>query len=970
VVIKQTGYEMKKLIYLILLVFLIPASLFGQLEGTGTYADPYYGTLNGPFTLSGVKYVDYIEVDDETFTINAGATIVLKNTTSYILVYGTGIIDANGTSINGILFTADNDGDGNYGETGETWMSIAFSGVTDNGSTFDYCTFANAKENEGAPVTIAYSSGITFTSCTFRNNSTDLLSDAGCIRLLESTSVTIDKCLFYSNSCSSINIFDAASAATITESLFYSNSYYSVYTLGDPFISKSKFYTNNRLALKIDGGNPIVENCLFYKNAGNSTEPGGVVLDHSVSKFVNCTFAENKSISSSAPTAGAQIKTGDLGSYFINTLFWSNKKSFILDDFVGNATFSNCAATELKSGLILLSQTNNASTGPNFINPTSNNYLISVLSPCRDAGTDTHAQATIPSDDIDGHSRVSPTDIGAYEAQYKKWIGGTSTDWSTPGNWLYSSIPSSNDDVLISADGTNDPSTNTTFTVTNLQIAPGAVLTIGATDNVTISNTIKNDAGTSGLVIKSTAAGTGSLIHSSSSVPATVELYLATGGTIPSNYAWHDVSPPVTGATPSVFSGLTNNILYFRETDVTGTSLNDGYCWFDGGDYSGVSGAGFSSLAVGSGYSVYDNTDNTYSFTGYLNAANVDINLTATNSDPALAGYNLIGNPYPCSIDWSVVIPGLDASISKAIHFSENNSQKSWVSGVGNPYGVTSFIPPMQGFFVKTSAAATINLTSAAKTHTTHNRYKKGDSVNPITGDEKGGAVIPLIRFKVEDGIGTDETVVRFDNDAFISFDNNFDALKIIPNDALLNIWSTVENQNFSINGVPFPDPSTIIPLTINAPANGNYKITAFAIEGLDSYSLILEDKLLQVQINLKDISEYSFSAEAGKLTGRFVFRVANMSTGIEVPSVPDRPFNIYTSFGNLNITTLADIWSGKKGEVKIYDLTGKVVRQFSNLEFSIGETKQFAINEMRGIYMVEITSGMKRFVGKVSVIR
>ncbi|GAG99508.1 unnamed protein product, partial [marine sediment metagenome] len=266
--------------------------------------------------------------------------------------------------------------------------------------------------------------------------------------------------------------------------------------------------------------------------------------------------------------------------------------------------------------------------------------------------------------------------------------------------------------------------------------------------------------------IKSTDTDkTGSLIHSTSGVNATVELFL-TGGSSPN--LWHYVSPPVSGAIPSVFSG-TLNILGFIEPDVV-TNVFDGWTWFDGATANGVSGPSFSTLDVGKGYDIYYPTNQTRSFTGSLNAVNQNINLSYTNSDPLLGGYNLIGNPYPCNIDWSVIINdvGFDSNISKAIHFTRADVQVSWVNGVGNPGDVTSFIPPMQGFFVKTAANATINITSSAKTHTTHARYKSE-------------TIIPLVRLRLEDDNGKDETVVRFDNNATSSFDNNFDALKIMP---------------------------------------------------------------------------------------------------------------------------------------------------------------------------------------------
>ena len=62
--------------------------------------------------------------------------------------------------------------------------------------------------------------------------------------------------------------------------------------------------------------------------------------------------------------------------------------------------------------------------------------------------------------------------------------------------------------------------------------------------------------------------------------------------------------------------------------------------------------------------------------------------------------------------------------------------------------GATGIIPPMQGFFIKTSNTPDINLTipTSARVHNNiHPRYK-------------GTSVIPLVRFSVTEDLISDET--------------------------------------------------------------------------------------------------------------------------------------------------------------------------------------------------------------------
>ncbi|MBK7712254.1 MAG: T9SS type A sorting domain-containing protein [Bacteroidales bacterium] len=57
---------------------------------------------------------------------------------------------------------------------------------------------------------------------------------------------------------------------------------------------------------------------------------------------------------------------------------------------------------------------------------------------------------------------------------------------------------------------------------------------------------------------------------------------------------------------------------------------------------------------------------------------------------------------------------------------------------------------------------------------------------------------------------------------------------------------------------------------------------------------------------------------------------------------------------------------NSSKGEIKIFDLTGRIVKQINNVEWYEGTPVQVPCNELNGIYMVEVHSGTSRFVGKV----
>jgi hypothetical protein len=69
-----------------------------------------------------------------------------------------------------------------------------------------------------------------------------------------------------------------------------------------------------------------------------------------------------------------------------------------------------------------------------------------------------------------------------------------------------------------------------------------------------------------------------------------------------------------------------------------------------------------------------------------------------------------------------------------------------------------------------------------------------------------------------------------------------------------------------------------------------------------------------------------------------------------------------------VNIQTLSDIWNGKQGAVKVLDMTGRVFTTEDNVAFSKDDLLQIPVNTATGIYMVEIRSGIMRYVGKIMI--
>ena len=180
-------------------------------------------------------------------------------------------------------------------------------------------------------------------------------------------------------------------------------------------------------------------------------------------------------------------------------------------------------------------------------------------------------------------------------------------------------------------------------------------------------------------------------------------------------------------------------------------------------------------------------------------------------------------------------------------------------------------------------------------------------------------------------------------------------------------VYTIMEGQNYAINGIPLPTDSMIVPLGVKFAKAGVYSLLKKEYVSPDGYDIFLIDKANNnFTVNLKNNNEYQFSTEAGTFTDRFFLKVLSVVTGIEDPEIENKDFNIYGFQGIVNIVPMNSTIYSSKGEVRVFDPTGRVIKQIKNVEWYEGTPVQVPCKNEQGIYLVEITSGAKRFVGKV----
>lgn len=899
---------MMKKILLILLIIIQASSLFGQ-QGSGTLDDPFYGTISVARTWNiGMSpvYVGQSSPTMNDLNIANGGSLTIDP----------GVV---------VIFTQP-----------ESDLRISGTGILQANGT--------------------YTSRITFTCL-------GSIANWGHIGFRNSTGTSnLTYCIIEKGY--SIALYEGSSGGGI-----YANC---------PNLTISNCIIRNNKALDSGGGiytssSPKIENCLIYSNTSSEGSGGGGIYlgSGSAATVTNCTIVGNSALLG----VGDDIYCESADAVIKNTIIWRseiNLYQIYFSDSYSATNLVNCGfvaayyagGSEISvssfTSCIGLNISNTAKDGPNFINPTTD-LSLRLTSPCRDRGTSSGTPGAVPpATDFIGNSRIGEYDMGAYETQYVMWRKDAATkDWNTASNWD-GGVPTSSSNVVIPSGATNYP---VLTPAPDFTIGTDRFLVIESGASVTLDDLINNGT----IVLDNDATTSASLILSSYTRGAggteNINLLLTGGGSEEEdNLRWHFISTPVASLPVSVFTAATPDIAQYIESRAT-LALLQGWVAYDGYVYmtGQTTGPAFSALVPGKGYDYFDYADHTFEFSGLLNTTSVPVALSYTPTLPLVSnrGFNLLGNPFHSGLDWDYIIndPSYPANTSKALYFTRFNQQCTYAGGVGIPGDVNGIIPPMQGFFNKTySTGNTITLATAARTHDNiHSRYK-------------GEEIIPLIRLGISENSFSDETVIRFDENAKPDLDYEFDAVKMYVSESHPYLYSVTSGTNYAINGQPFPEEVSEFPIVVNSLADGSHKITAKQIQGLDRYYIALTDKNTGYSANLKMTPWLSFIAPKGKITDRFVLKISTAPTGIENPATTEGYFNIYQAYDFIIIEPLDELWNGKTGNIRVMDLTGKAISDHSNIEFLTKSLIQIPAPERKGIYFVEIKSGNLRQTGRVVI--
>jgi len=699
---------------------------------------------------------------------------------------------------------------------------------------------------------------------------------------------------------------------------------------------------------------PNIINCQFIKNYSSSDGAGAVYLtggNKGITQLTNCLIAENSSKSTSANTTSTIYLDGDCK--IINTTIVNNypgvshlsfnylfNNSIIFGGFTSGTNLVYLNDARQNTSLIEGSSVADLAIGGitanqvfTLISPNlgASNYTLKSGSPAFNVGTNSFNTTTI---DLAGNSRINGTiDLGAYESTM---VYVTTTNPSIASLDLTAAK-----DLTVSSAGelTIDAFCN----VHNIIIESGGKVTLNDLVELNVNN----------ISINSNAVGTGTFVDKSTTglaVTGTVQQYLGSARN------WY-ITPPVANAT--VPSGQTY-YSYLEAGSNTGFIAPASLYW--------VAETQGAALDPRKGYIVQSAGETTLNFNGTLNTGNKSLQLTRTTGKLS-AGFNLVANPYPSYLDWTMVSAANSGLLTTAWFRTKNNSgnyifatvnvadpQNPTIVAVNPNTTISTLIPPMQAYWVRVSASGTTN-------YVVNNSMRK--HIDDIGNKFKAPKQITqqLVRLQISNGTNADEAVILFNSNADNSFDM-FDSPKMIINSASLpEIYTQIGSEKLVINGMKNITYNSQIPLGFSTLQANDFSISAKEISNLEAGTkVILIDKLNHsVETELTNATPYNFSAPITVATTKrfsLIFRAPGNTTGIANPE--KLIAQVFVNAAN-QITIVAP----EKSAFSIYDAVGRKVCE--SLTTTTNRTTVNSINGS-GIFVVLVSENGRNYSTRVII--
>ncbi|WP_119793392.1 Ig-like domain-containing protein [Flavobacterium anhuiense] len=341
-------------------------------------------------------------------------------------------------------------------------------------------------------------------------------------------------------------------------------------------------------------------------------------------------------------------------------------------------------------------------------------------------------------------------------------------------------------------------------------------------------------------------------------------------------------------------------------------------------------------MEAGYGYSIrapqtYDlatPSNFTAKFTGVPNNGNIQI--------PIVSGkLNLLGNPYPSSIDAEKFI--LDNGNVGPLYFWSHNTPPKKIEGTNtftydsadfavftlmgqtqpSPKGQVpnGYIATGQGFFTQPNVSSIL--------FTNEQRVKAKNTTFFKTTEKTGQIEKNRLWLNLTNSQGAfKQMLIGYATGATNNLDYNYDATTMGSN-SYIDFYSISEAKKLTVQGRALPfDNSDLVPIGYKSTVEGNLTISIDHADGFfNTQAVYLEDKTTGIITDLRT-SNYTFKTAIGTFTDRFVLRYTNKTLGTDdfenlkdgvLVSVKSKAVNVTSGTENIK-------------EVQIYTIGGQML--------------------------------------------
>ncbi|MCA0426309.1 MAG: T9SS type A sorting domain-containing protein [Bacteroidetes bacterium] len=344
--------------------------------------------------------------------------------------------------------------------------------------------------------------------------------------------------------------------------------------------------------------------------------------------------------------------------------------------------------------------------------------------------------------------------------------------------------------------------------------------------------------------------------------------------------------------------------------------------------------------------------DVTLSGSGVLvqGAFNFSVTFSSSNGE----GWNLVGNPYPCAIDWDA------AGWTKT-----NIEDKIWIfRPAGNHFATYNALSGGANFgsnIIESGSAFFVHAVSASPVLAANESVKVGTS--PSVQLFKNQLKKLSLTF-VKVGQQQDEIVVGMAADATDANDA-FDAEKM--SNPALNVYArSSDGKQQAINIFKAAQPETRVPLGINTTFTGEHRFSFKGETEFNAYDVLLEDRYAGIIQMVNDRPSYTFEINSDPASygeGRFSLLFVDrgdfdyLKRVKSIYSSVTASLNAYPNPSKGLVQLQTSNLQGKLAEVKVYNAIGAEIQRMEQaIDKGICSFSLDLSDQASGVYFVEVS--------------